>query len=107
MKIIKQYSHKQGEELLTKERPHLLTELKFAIEQVNAAECLTKESLEASKIRAWGGLVFSPRAINFQFKSILYPNGWAKWDAKKGKYTEYALNFSDGTTRKGNDRFRK
>src|SRR5262249_6659431 len=92
---------------LSKERPHLLEELTSCVESVNAVQCLTKESKEASKIRTWGGLLFSPRAINAQFKSILYPAGWAKWDAEKGKYGEHTLTFSDGTTRRGDDRVRR
>lgn len=107
MKIIKTYSHKKGEEILTQERPRLLQELSVAVEAISAAHCLTKESKETSKIKTWGGLLFSPRAINAAFKSILYPAGWAKWDEKKQKFGEYTLTFSDDTTRRGDDRVRK
>jgi Restriction endonuclease BglII len=107
MKIIKSYSYKHAEEILTREHPHLLRELTDAIHSISAVRCLTKESDESSKIKAWGGLLFSPSTINAEFKSILYPLGWAKWDEKKQKYSEHTLTFNDGTTRRGNDRLRK
>lgn len=107
MQIIKHYSHKRGFELIEAHHLPLLHEIRDAVIQVNAVDCLTKLSKEKSRIRKYGGLIFSPRTINYRLKSLLYPLGWAIWSEKKQKYGEPGLFFPDETTAKGSDRFRK
>lgn len=107
MHVEKTYSHKLGFEHIEREKPHLLRELIEAINAIGAVECLAKESKEASKQSAWGGLLFSPRSINRRFKEILYPLGWAQLNPKTQKYVQPILKFQDGTTRRSADRFRQ
>lgn len=103
MQILKQHSHKQGLEQLTQHRPHLVEEIREAIESVSAPECLTKITKEQSKINRWGGLLFSPPAINAAFKTILYPQGWASWINQR--YVQPRLKFANKGG--GIDRFRE
>ncbi len=77
MQILKQHSHKGGLKLLRKHHPALLTEIRTAIEALDAIMCLTKISKEQSKIRRWDGLLFSPVALNTYFKThLLEPQEW-------------------------------
>lgn len=71
MKIIKRYSHKHGLEQLNQERPQILAEIEAAVASIHAVDALTKVSREASKIRRWGGLLFSPPHVECAFcKSV-------------------------------------
>ncbi|RMG73553.1 MAG: hypothetical protein D6711_10635 [Chloroflexi bacterium] len=106
MKIIKIHSHKQGHELILEHHPECFADIIQAVESFDPLTCLIKISEEKSKIRRWGGLIFSPRAINRYFRHALYPLGWAEWDEKDKKYKEPRIRFDDDTTVRGNDRFR-
>lgn len=107
MQVIKHHSHKNAEQLFITHKPEILTEIYTAIEQINAVECLAKVSSEKSKVNKWGGLLFSPIALNYYFKKdFLLPNNWLTWDQKLKKYREPALLFQDDTTISGADRRR-
>lgn len=106
VKVIKQYSHKTGLELMVQKHSTLLDEVIASIESIKAVDCLTKISSEKSKIRQFGGLVFSPPTINHHFKTHLYPLGWAQWDANKQKYIQPRLQLSTDTEIKAS-RFRE
>jgi hypothetical protein len=107
MQILKRYSHKKGLERIHTHYPHLLQEITAIIEGLDPVSCLTKVSSEKSKQKRWGGLLFSPPAINAYLKNALYPLGWATWDDKQQKYIQPGLYFSDDTTISGADRYRK
>jgi hypothetical protein len=97
-----------GEEILRKEKPGLLDEVEKAIQRIRAVDCLTKISEESSKIRKWGGLLFSPRTINAYFRAeLLEPHGWMQWSKKHKRYYEPALRFTSDNTIRGADRYRK
>jgi len=108
LQIAKRHSHKAGEQHLIAEKPELLREVEEAIQSIRAVDCLTKISEEKSRVRKWGGLLFSPRTINSYFREMLLePHGWLQWDEKKQKYIEPTLLFASDTTIRGNARYRK
>lgn len=95
MKIQKTYSHKKGEEILKRDKPEIIQEIESAIHNINALDCLTKESLEKSKARRWGGLLFSPRVINAYFRNeLLLPGGWLVLNENTKKYGEHTVLFT-------------
>lgn len=73
MTILGKYSFAGGENFITTQYPTLLTEVERAVQSVDAAKCLTKESREKTMV---GKLLYSPIALNEEFKSHLYPRGW-------------------------------
>jgi len=108
MKVLKQYAQKHAGEFLKQSHPGVLNEVLQFIESVNAIDVLTKISEEASKINRWGGLLFSPPALNAIFRSrLLEPGGWLKWDEGSGSYAEHGIYFPDASTVRGADRYRK
>ncbi len=68
-------------------------------------ECLTKISEESAKVKRWGGLIFSPIAINRFFKQALYPKGWAFHDENSGRYVQPRYRFHESEF--GEDRYRE
>ncbi len=108
MQVIKYYSHKQGYELLKRDKQALLPEIEAAIQAINAIDCLTKISNEKTKQAKWAGLLFSPRTINHYFRTeLLYPSGWVAWDPQRQKYVEPALYFPGAGMIGRTDRYRK
>jgi hypothetical protein len=75
MKIVETYSHLNGEEYLLVKQPNLYQEIKDVIEQVNAAKCMTKKSKEKTMK---GKQLYSPKALNRQFKSFFHQKGWSE-----------------------------
>lgn len=73
MRIIKKYSHLNGEEFLLVHKPSLYNEIQHAIEILDAEKFLTKESKEKGRI---GELLYNPDAINREFKRIFEDLGW-------------------------------
>lgn len=73
MNIAGFYSFNNGEAVVRAKYPQLLTEVSHCIASVNAAVCRTKKSKEKTKT---GKMLYSPVALNKQFKSLLYPLGW-------------------------------
>ena len=73
MKIVETYSHLNGLEFLLVHKPDLWEEIKDVIIRVDAEECKTKISKEKTMD---GKLLYSPKALNKNFKKLLTPNGW-------------------------------
>jgi len=73
MKIVEFYSHLNGWEFLKVHKPHLWDEITAVIEGVDAEKCKTKVSQEK---RMRGKLLYSPRALNQEFKHFLIAKGW-------------------------------
>lgn len=73
MKIVKTYSHLNGLEYLLVHKKKLWTEIKAAIEAVDASACRTKVSQE---VRMKGQLKYSPIDMNSNFSSLLKARGW-------------------------------
>lgn len=108
MQIIKRHSHKSGEQILQREKPGLLAEIEQAVGQIHALDCLTKITAEKSKVTKWGGLLFSPRTLNQQFRhNLLEPQGWLRWNDEQQKYIAPSLRFSSDSTIRGSARFRQ
>jgi hypothetical protein len=75
MKITDVYSHLNGEEYLLVKQPNLYQEIKDVIKQVDAAKCMTKRSKEKTMK---GKCLYSPKALNRQFKSFFRQKGWSE-----------------------------
>jgi len=73
MRIVETYSHLNGEEYLLVHHPHLHKEIRDAIAGVDAHSLMTKTSREKTMR---GRRLFSPRALNRQFKRLLVGLGW-------------------------------
>ncbi|MBI2813813.1 MAG: restriction endonuclease [Opitutae bacterium] len=73
MKIAQVYSHLNGLEYLLVHRKRLWTEIQTVIRGVDAAACKTKVS-EEKTMR--GRLLFSPTAMNAEFKRLLHDKSW-------------------------------
>ena len=107
MQIVKRYSHKNGLTLLSQHKLTLLQEIETSIQSISAIDCLAKISSEPSKVKKWGGLLFSPIALNHYFvERLLIPHGWLEWNEKRQKYQQPTLSFPDDTTISGADRRR-
>lgn len=76
------YSHKGGREFIEANFPNELRDVLSAIQQVRAADVLTKRSAEKTK----PPLLFSPEAMNEKIKRYLSPLGWTEPapNSKKG-----------------------
>ena len=108
MQILKTHSHKGAEGVLKRERPHLLQEIQEAVEQIDALACLTKRTYEASKIKKWGGLLFSPSKLNGYFRTrLLQPKGWFEWDERQQRFVEPTITFSSMDETEDSNRSRK
>lgn len=83
MKIIGQYSLKGGEELIQKNFPEELKEVKRVINLVSGEKHRTKKSKEKTMP---GKLLYSPIDLNKSFKKKFYALGW-KTIREKCKYT--------------------
>ena len=73
MSILGKYSFANGEKFVTSHYPQRLQEIEAAIQRVDAAQCRTKESREKTML---GKMLYSPAALNEEFKHYLYPIGW-------------------------------
>lgn len=80
MRIVKTYSHLNGEEYLIARCPGLYAEIKRVIGRVNAAACATKSSKEKTML---GKKLFSPKALNGAFKREFRK---LDWDEKRYSY---------------------
>lgn len=102
MQVIKRYAHKNADKLFANNKSYIVEEIESAINRISAVHCLAKISSEASKVRKWGGLLFSPRALNHYFKEeLLIPHNWLEWDEKTQKHKEPTLLFEDDSTISG------
>lgn len=91
MRIGGVYSHQNGLEYLTVHKPDLLNEIYEVIGHVDATICRTKESRERTMI---GRMLYSPAAMNQQFKDLLNERGWTE-----DRTTYYCCNDEDLTRR--------
>ena len=80
------YSFNNGHSAIKKRYPDLLQEIKDAITGVNALDCKTKKSKEKSMA---GDMLYSPVALNEQFKEQLLPKGWRSLRVRCEYATEY------------------
>jgi len=73
MKIAGEYSHLNGFEYLHYHHRDTLKEIYDIVAAVDASKYLTKESKEKTKK---GKMVYSPGALNVEFKRLFYGRGW-------------------------------
>ena len=67
------FSFNNGDGAIKERYPDLLQEIMDAITGVNALDCKTKKSKEKTMP---GDMLYSPVALNEQFKKQLFPQGW-------------------------------
>ena len=75
MKIAQVYSHLNGLEYLLVHRKRLWAEIKAVVQDVDATACKTKVSKEKTMR---GRLLFSPTAMNAEFKRLLHGKSWTE-----------------------------
>jgi hypothetical protein len=80
------YSFNNGETIVKEKYPDLLQEVMDAITGVNALDCKTKASKEKTMT---GDMLYSPVALNKEFKKQLLPMGWQTVRVKCEYATEY------------------
>ena len=97
MEVIEKYSFKGGESFLRSGYPGELEDVLTAIKNLDAVECLTKESKERTMK---GKLLFSPKDMNDLLKTALHKKGWTEKAAGKRKeYIEPRHSFGSGRFR--------
>jgi hypothetical protein len=74
MRVIKKYSHLNGEEFMLVRKKSLYEEIFHAINLVDASKFLTKASEEKGR---QGVMLYNPDEINKEFKRIFEGLGWA------------------------------
>jgi hypothetical protein len=99
MKIAGIYSFNNGREAVEKNYADLYQEVSSCISSIDASLCKTKESSEKTMA---GRMLFSPVALNKEFKKRLYPKEW-KAVRVSCDYSEnyYVENFDPKRLRKG------
>ena len=80
------FSFNNGDTAIKERYPDLLQEIMDAITGVNALDCKTKKSKEKTMP---GDMLYSPVALNEQFKKQLLPKGWRTLRVKCEYATEY------------------
>lgn len=87
MKIVNTYSFKDGEKFINSIYPKELDDVIWAIENLDATTCLTKESKEKTMK---GKLLFSPRDLNDNLKMVLHKRRWTeKAQGKMKKFVSF------------------
>lgn len=86
MRIVARYSFNNGAEEIAKRYPHLLAEVEEVIASIDAHQHKTKVSEE---ITMPGMKLFSPVALNNEFKRLFAERGWEK----KKIYCEYSNEY--------------
>lgn len=71
--IVARYSHKRGLDFIKKHHPSELSEIEDVIEAVDAEKCRVKVSKEKTMA---GKLLYSPTALNEEFKRLFIQRGW-------------------------------
>lgn len=74
MRVVKKYSHMNGEEYLLVHKKDHYNEILHAISLVNAEEFKTKVSEEKRRV---GELLYNPDELNREFKRVFATLGWA------------------------------
>jgi hypothetical protein len=96
MRIAETYSHLNGLEFLLVHKPKLWAEIQAVVKAVNARGCKTKISEEKGME---GQLLYSPKAMNACFKTLLRERGWLEsrvsyWVTKSEKLIRKTLTMS-------------
>jgi hypothetical protein len=86
MRIVARYSFNNGEAVVSDKYPHLLAEIEAAVADIDALLHKTKISKE---ITMTGATLYSPSALNKEFKKRLYPLGWTT----KKVYCDYSTRY--------------
>jgi len=89
MSILGKYSFGDGEAYINKNFSDLLLEVEEAIGKVDASICLTKKSKEKTMS---GKMLYSPRALNKEFKKHLNPKGWSNVKERCDYSTKFYVN---------------
>jgi len=84
--IAGRYSFNNGAEVVQNKYPHLLTEVEKVITLVNSKKCKTKKSREKTMP---GKMLFSPIALNNEFKKLFYDLNWKNIKVKCNYPTHY------------------
>ncbi len=103
MRIAGIYSFNNGQEIVEKHFSKELEEIKEAIKNINAEKHLTKVSKEKTMP---GRMLYSPVALNNEFKEILSPKGWKNFKVPCEYQTEFYVNGYTSTPKKGMKPFR-
>lgn len=88
MRILAKFPFNNGEAYIKKHFPILLKEVESAIEKVDASKCLIKKSKEKTMR---GKMLYSPVALNEEFKKQLFPRGWKNVKASCEYPTKYYI----------------
>ncbi len=99
MKVVAQFSHKKGREVMEMGHANELREIYEAIAATDAEKCRTKRSRESTMRDL---ILYSPAELNRAMKANLYPKGWAEVD-KKGKFKEKRVRVSTHVPEIGED----
>lgn len=86
MIIAGRFSFNNGAEVIAAKYPHLLKEVKEIIGLVDSAKCKTKESKEKTMP---GRILYSPFALNKEFKRLFYKRGWINKKVNCNYPTQY------------------
>ena len=76
MKVIDEYSHKNGKEWILQKFPEELQEVYSIIETINLNDFRTKESKEKTML---GKMLYSPAELNKEYKKVFSESGWAPY----------------------------
>ena len=102
MKIAEIYSHLNGLEFLLVHQKQLWKEMQRVIASVDAKKCKTKKSKEKGMV---GKLLYSPIAMNSEFKKLLNKSGWREsrvsyWVTKDAKLIRKTLSLDSNQQKK-------
>lgn len=89
MIIAAEYSFNGGEEKIKQKYPEYYNEIVEVINSVDSASCKNKKSKE---ITMPGRMLFSPVALNAEFKKHFAPKGWSNYKVPCDYSNEYYVN---------------
>ena len=99
MKLAGVYSFNDGERVVATKYSDLLIEIKDCVAGIDAFQCKTKQSKEKTMP---GEMLYSPVALNEQFKKQLYARNWQSIRVKCDYPTQfYAPDYQPKMLRKG------
>jgi hypothetical protein len=97
LRIVGEYSFAGGAEFVKNKFPTQLQEIRDAVNQIDATQHKTKESKEKTM---QGRMLYSPSALNTQFKNILKPKGWVTYKVDCQYDSKYYLEGYSPTSSK-------
>jgi hypothetical protein len=89
MRIVGEYSFAGGAEFVKENFPAQLEEIRAAIKAIDGSLYKTKESQEKTM---HGRMLYSPSALNEQFKLLLKPQGWVNYKVDCEYDSKYYLD---------------